>query len=747
MQFLLCLLLSAVPQWELTTSLSYVHQVSSDGNGGLWCASSGGVFHYSPSEGIGIVYSCPEVLPIPDCLDVLEDSAGRMWFATNGGGLVMYDGNDLFVYSTFEGIPGDGVVNSLLEAGGDIWVGCSGGFAHGGVNGFTPVGDAFTANDVFSISARNDTLWLCTDKGIYSLHDLVNPLNPASWKHWQDTQSLELSRISTGESSIYACGKSGVVELEAGFERFKVILDYSDSPDSSAIDVLETDKGLFAAVHGAVLRFDGENWTGYGSGIPMVFWPSCLFEVQGTLHAGFSYQTNILDLLNTQAGLGFYILEGEYWNNFPIPGLQCKRIHQMASMDDGRLYAATYLRGVQAYYPGYGWRSYVESDGMPNGFQTFALAADPEDGIWASSYHHGLSWIRDNQDWTGDGDTILTFIRDSLESSSPQATLIKADIPNNQPVMIAGQSNGMWAAFRQYDPTGQPDEPSGILGYNGDPMGVMNWAPRLGGSGIAAINVRSVYPVSGDSLWIAFDAGAGCQLLVHSGNPSDDSEDSWLPGPGQAFTTAYGLPTGEVFCFQKVPGVGLLAGTSDGLTRWTGNGFNDYADISGAVKAMTTDSEGRIWCLGESGIYRVSDGEATFFNGLNSDFKPSALYTREYSTRDQVSGGVYFSAEAGLWLVTQSGGGGSQQSGISFYPQPYLSGEGVLRFTGAPDGLPVSVDFFRLDGSFAGTVEGPSMSEWAWDGSLRGKIVAGGVYMALVTVGESTHQARIAVVR
>lgn len=748
MQILLCILLSAAPQWELDTSISFVRNATSDGGIGVWCASSGGAFHYSLEGGVGTVFSCPEDLPVPDCRDVIEDSQGRIWFASGGEGLLMFDGSAWQTYSNFEGIPGNGTVTSLIEAAGEIWVGCMGGVAHGDANGFTPVGDAFTANDVYFISERNDTLWFCTDKGIYSLHDPLNPLNPDSWFHWEETKRMDLERVRTGSSSVFACGRSGAVELEAGSDRFQYIIDYEEEPDSAVIDIIQTDQDLFAAIHGDVLVRSGTDWISSGTGLPWARWPICLFEIEEQLFAAFSYQTNIIDITNTQSGLGlFHLTSAGQWVFETIPGLQCKKLHQMTALQDGRIYTGSYSRGLQAYYPGYGWRGYSDEDGMPNTFQTFSVEESSGSGIWVSSYHHGLSWLRDNEDWDNSGDTILTFVRDTLEYHSQQATIIKADIPNNQPVMIAVQSNGNWAAFRQFDPIGQPDEPSGILGFNGDPMGTMNWSPRTDGSGIAHVNIRSVYPISSDSLWIAFEDGQGCQLLVHSGNPSDSSEDTWRPAPGQAYTSASGLPSSDVYCFLEVPGIGLLAATSLGLARWTGSGFSDYSEITETVKALAADQTGRIWCLSESGIYRISDGEVSFFNALNSDYKPSSLYNWEYAGSDPVSGGVYFSSEQGLWLVTQAGGGSGGGSGVSFYPQPFVSGEDVLRITGLPEGSPVTVDFYRLDGSYAGTVESSSPSQWAWDGGLRNKIVSSGIYMVLVTVDETVYQAKISVIR
>ncbi|MCK5131257.1 MAG: hypothetical protein KAR40_03795 [Candidatus Sabulitectum sp.] len=749
MQILFYILLAATPQWELNTSISYVYNIQSDGSDGVWCASSGGVFHYSEESGIGTIFSCPGDLPIPDCRDILLDSGNRLWVATEGKYLVMKDGDVWTNYSSFNGVPGQGRVNALAESGGYIWIGCDGGFARGDENGFVPIpGSVFSPDDVYSISERNDTLWLCTSRGIYSLPSTYTPFSPASWTHWPETQGLQLTRVRVGEHSIYACGGSGAVELSPGGGSFQFIIDYTSVSDSAIVDVMETSHGLLAAGHGVVYSRNGSNWSEFGSGLPSARWPTVLFELNSGIFSGFSYVDNIIDLNNSQTGLGFYHLQEGSWEHIPIPGIQCKKTHQMVSCEDGRVYVGTYARGVQAYFPGYGWRSYVEEDGMPNSSQTFTVAADPTGNVWASSYHHGLSCIMDNGTYESQGDTILTFVKDTLEWHSQEATIIYEDhIPNNQPVMMSSQGSGMWAAFCQYDPAGHPEESSGILGFNGDPLGTMNWAPRISHDGIASVNVRAVYPASEDSLWIAFKTGAGCQLLVHSGNPADPSRDFWYPASGQAYTTSSGLPSSEVFCFLNVQGIGLLAGTGEGLALWTGSGFAPYMSITGQIKSMSMDLRGRIWCLGASGIYRIADGEVDMFTGYNSDYVPSDLYSWEYSTRDEVNGGVFLSSEKGLWLVTQDGGVSPAGSGVSFYPQPFISGEDQLRLCGPDDDIPVAVDFFRLDGSHAGTVEALSVSSWIWDGFLDGDIVAGGVYMVLVTVNNTVYQGRISVVR
>ena len=162
---------------------------------------------------------------------------------------------------------------------------------------------------------------------------------------------------------------------------------------------------------------------------------------------------------------------------------------------------------------------------------------------------------------------------------------------------------------------------------------------------------------------------------------------------------------------------------------------------------MSLDSWGRIWCLSESGIYRIADGVVDEFTDLNSDYVPSNLYNWEFSTVDGVGGGVFFSSAEGLWSVTQSTAAGTSGSGVSFYPQPFVSGEDQLRFCGPDESSQVKVEFFSIDGSYLGALEAQSVSDWTWDGTLDGEAVAGGVYPVLVTVDDTVYRTRISVVR
>ncbi len=117
------------------------------------------------------------------------------------------------------------------------------------------------------------------------------------------------------------------------------------------IDMIEFDSSSMPPSGGSVIVKNGESWEEAGIWLPSSRWPVSLFTLNGVLYVSFTYQTKVTDLVNTQAGMGLYHLENGQWLLETIPGIQCKRVHQMSCLEDGRVYVATYLRGVQPITP------------------------------------------------------------------------------------------------------------------------------------------------------------------------------------------------------------------------------------------------------------------------------------------------------------------------------------------------------------------------------------------------------------
>ena len=181
---------SSSPDWGFETSRSYITSIFEDADGTIWCSTAGGILHYDPNTSWDDPIVYPDELPWYRTND-LYVSDSLLWVATEGGGLALRQGNSWQVFSSYEGIPGSGVVYSVHCAGGYTWAGTDGGLSRGNTAGFQQMdesvtGGAFRADDVTGITSVSDILFL------------ASPFNPDSWT------SHETATINLGIADILA---------------------------------------------------------------------------------------------------------------------------------------------------------------------------------------------------------------------------------------------------------------------------------------------------------------------------------------------------------------------------------------------------------------------------------------------------------------------------------------------------------------------------------------------------------------
>ncbi|OPL19416.1 MAG: hypothetical protein AVO35_11065 [Candidatus Aegiribacteria sp. MLS_C] len=730
-------------QWGFQTSQSHVNAIVEGGDGTMWCATSGGMVRYDPSAGWLESLAYPDGLPWTGALDlILQDSL--FWVATDGGGLALGDGTDWQVFTSYEGVPGGGTVYAVHYAGGYIWAGADGGLARGGDGGFIVIdsevtGGAFDAGEVTGMDHLDDTMYLATDAGVYSLDLSGSVFDPSSWTLYPSTVSLGIRGIlAHSPDSVFGYGPGGVsLMTPSGWTR---LLDYSMSQDSVVTGLLFTGDGLLASAR-VVIRYTGTGWEHYGSGYPVESYGSCLHEALGRIWCGYG----VIDASSSNAGRGLGYLEGGEWKELPVPGMGGASCYQMA-VEEGRTYLGSHLVGLMAYYPEYGWTQFnrMTAD-MPRGLRCYSAAVTEASGVWTGSYHWGLTWIGDGGTFSTDDDTVVTFVSDSLPDLPPEVVQVLSPLLNNQVVMLAVQEGDLWVAQEAFWQT--PDEPSGIVAVSGDPeQGGLQWTTRTEADGLAGKNVRRVFPCGGDSLWIAFASGGGCQLLVHGGDPLDKSGDSWYPAPGQAYDTSWGLPSGEVFCFARDAEGSVLLGTGNGVCAWNGSVFVGSGNVPGSVRSIGVDGSGAVWCTTGEAMYRMDDSGTAVYNESNSIYIPTSRTENEFSFLDGETGTLYFSSLVGLWSVTP-GSVSHQGPSPIFYPQPYLPSGGDLRMSWSGSRGTVRTRFFTVAGDYLGEKEASSWDVWSWDGSLNGDAVASGVYFVIVETDDGTTTDKIALVR
>jgi len=730
--------------WGYETSQSYISAIVPDSDGSLWCATAGGVIRYDPGNGWLDSLFYPDQLPWISAEDLcFTDSL--MWVATGGGGLALRQGSSWSVFSTFEGIPGTGQVYSVWYGGGYVWVGSDGGLSRGNTDGFLPIdsdltGGVFTAGEVTDITSIGNTLYMATDIGVFALDLAGSVFNPDSWTSFEDsTLSLGIQDVYIASSdSIFGYGTGGVSQKFGS--NWVRLLDYSASADSVVTGLLVTDDGLIAAGREVIL-YDGSGWSAYGSGYPDLSYVSCLSLVSERIWCGYGLRSE--NCRDTGRGLGY--LDNGSWENIPVPGMGGPSCYQV-EWDEDRIYIGSHRIGLMAHYPDSGWTSFTNlTVDMPRSLRTYSAAKSDCAGIWTGSYHWGLTWIDDRGTYSMNDDTVITYVSDSLSGVPAEVVQIVSPLFNNQIVMLTSQSGTLLAAQEAFWET--PDEPSGIVAISGEPEdGNLEWTTRSEIDGLAVKNIQMIFPAGNDSLWIAFASDGGCQLLVHGGDPADKSLDTWYPGHGQAYTTSWGLPSNQVFCFAREADGGILAGTGNGLCRWNGSVFAEIAGISGSVKSMQVDGNNLIWCMTEDAIYSVDGASVTRFNTSNSIYIPFNRMENEFSAVDPVNGNILFSSLVGIWSISSQQDQGESPEPI-FYPQPYLPAEETLRMVWSGPDEPVEVKFFSLTGNYIGSVSADSWETWTCDGTLDGSSLASGLYIVLVESPTESVRSKIAVVR
>ncbi|MBD3370100.1 hypothetical protein GF402_07045 [Candidatus Fermentibacteria bacterium] len=749
MVFLLaCTLLSVTPEWSLQTSCTHVTSLRESG-GSIWAATSGGAFKFDPdSEEFLEFLSYPDQLPTLEVEDVLESTNGTLWVATRGGGLAARSDGVWTTYSSFEGLPGTGIVYCVAEEEGCIWAGTDEGVGRQDGEWFVPLdesstGGGFTSTDVYDLARYGDDLWFATDEGVFVLDLTGNPFSPGSWTHHGETSTLSPYSITVDSDTLaaIACYDGVYIYVGTGWTR---ILS-----DSEVNDVLFSQWGLLAASDGVQI-FDGFNWASFGTDYPSCFvgpyYADAFLETENRLWCGlgtFRHQRE-------DWGRGLGVVEGpdSTWNSVDIPGQPSKSVYQM-NQDGANLYLGTHYLGALGGFPE-GWSTWVIEDGLPTYLRTYSVAPDGNGDLWAAAYHRGLTWVGGGGTFDPADDTLITFVSDSLAQPPPPPTVTEILCPllNNQVMMLARQGDVLWIPQELYWSSPGTD-PSGLVALEGVPPDTSQlvWTtfePAF--SGLATKNLATVYPVGNDGLWIAFKDDGGCQYFHHGGTPPDQSDDYWEP-MGRAYTTDDGLSSNYVNCFARTSDGTIYVGTNSGLCSFNGSGnFVQVEGITGSVEAMTVDGESRVWSAGSNGVTVIDGSEVTVFDDSNSPYIVSARSENEFAATSTGGDSVFFSSQVGLWVIVASKES-VQEDGISFYPQPYLPSEGLLHLCGIPAEEAVEVDIFTLDGRHVKTIGASEASEWTWNGSTDGGTASSGLYVARVVYGSNTKLAKIALVR
>jgi signal transduction histidine kinase/ligand-binding sensor domain-containing protein len=362
----------------------WIRALLEDRRGRMWAATEGGgVFVMRGSElDLAIVH---EELAGITVRALHEDAAGGVWMATLDYGLAHFAGGHITWYTTSEGLPHNDVLALAPADHGGMWVGTAGGLVHYGADGFTTwtASDGLPHDVVMSLlgSSKGD-LWVGTVGGVARVtSDGIE--TPASNPEACPAPAAALWEDDRGTLWIGSLG--------AGLCRLR----------DDVIDVLDTGGGLtYDVVRALHQDREGNLWVGTdGGGLNKV--SGTKFTVLTTAE-GLSHDA-VWTVLEDRSGAIWIGTDGGGLNRFEngsvrrfetIGGSSSDLVSALHEDSDGRLWAGT-SDGKLCYLKGDRFECLTNDEGIA-GSMVLTIREDRKGRLWVGT-DGGLSLIRDDR--------------------------------------------------------------------------------------------------------------------------------------------------------------------------------------------------------------------------------------------------------------------------------------------------------------------------------------------------------------
>lgn len=233
--------------------------LESDGGGGIWVATAGGVVHRDRERRLER-YTTAEGLPDDYTRDLLLDPSGRLWAATRGG-LARLEGGRFSSWTAAEGLPDANLRGLAVDRSGALWIATHGaGLVRFDGERFVTLGPAegLPHPRVWCVMVDStDRLWVGTDAGIW-----VHPLHGSGDRTVPVEAGLPSPNVlflaEDREGLTWAGTTRGVARLDV---------------EGRVVRTLSADDGLAGsegASNAALVDRSGHLWMGLAEGVTRV---------------------------------------------------------------------------------------------------------------------------------------------------------------------------------------------------------------------------------------------------------------------------------------------------------------------------------------------------------------------------------------------------------------------------------------------------------------------------------------------
>ena len=363
-----------------------VRMMIEDSKGNFWWATYGGGLQKFDGDNL-IQYTSDDGLGHDRCRYVMEDSKGRIWVATDGGGVSVIQDNKIMTYNTSHGLSHNYVRRIMEDSKGNIWLSTAGaGFMKFDGTSF----QYFTtkegiAHDEGRGMYEDDEgkIWLCTYGGGISVLD-------GGEVYTYDTSS-GLSSDKVWQISEDKSGKLWISTYDGGV----------CSMDKEYFEWYKKEQGMTSDLAWSILVDDDNSiWVGTeGGGICKIVQHMYHFNSTEGLHYDLIYdvtETSKGELWMASLGGGIAKLENDHLLHYTSDqGFPFNRVRQITEDMSGALWFATDGAGL-VKYEGDQFYSYSVDQGI-FGSKIWSVLIDSKENIWATTEkERGVTLLKEN---------------------------------------------------------------------------------------------------------------------------------------------------------------------------------------------------------------------------------------------------------------------------------------------------------------------------------------------------------------
>lgn len=150
-------------------------------------------------------FNTKEGLPQSQVHDIVQDSIGYLWLATQGGGLARFDGDEFTVFNEKSGLKSN-FINGLLVSNDSLYIG-----THSGLSIYTKGKFSnYESPKIHRVKSIDKQIYVATEKGIYLYkNDSLKPMNAVLKVNVNPVYD-----IVKGKQSYYVASKSGLWQFD-----------------------------------------------------------------------------------------------------------------------------------------------------------------------------------------------------------------------------------------------------------------------------------------------------------------------------------------------------------------------------------------------------------------------------------------------------------------------------------------------------------------------------------------------------